>query len=184
MERFDEELARAKEHLEVLAKRADGLKNKNLRDIAKAGIARFLQALDHPDMKASADEEHRAITEGSKRDEDVRAGRPIDVFNASGAVWKVGDGPQYDREGKELPPAPVVFMDVFNAQGGAWKFGDGQQFDKDGKPIDNGAKHPSDPCFDASNRDFRDPNNADLNKDGTLKQAPNTFGRTDERDKK
>lgn len=43
--------------------------------------------------------------------------------------------------------------------------------------------HPGDPKFDQANRnpDFRDPNNVDLNPDGTLKNAPNAFSREDKR---
>jgi hypothetical protein len=45
--------------------------------------------------------------------------------------------------------------------------------------------HPGDPKFDQANRNpnFQDPNNVDLNPDGTLKTAPNAFSHADDRSK-
>jgi hypothetical protein len=47
------------------------------------------------------------------------------------------------------------------------------------------ALHPGDTAFDFQNAnpDFENPENVDLNKDGTLKTAPNVLGTSDDRDK-
>lgn len=76
-------------------------------------------------------------------------------------------------DGRELPPAkepPPANQGAFPDQK-PFPGGDGKTF------------HPGDPKFDQANRNpnFQDPNNVDLNADGTLKNAPNAFSREDKR---
>lgn len=70
---FKNELAEIKSKAEALSERADKLKNKNLRDIVKSGLAKIAQALDHPDIDAASDEEQReAVERGKAADEGTK----------------------------------------------------------------------------------------------------------------
>jgi len=59
---FKDKIGTLKEDLAALADDADKLQNKNLRDILMLGMARFDQALEHPDIdRVDADEDQRNL---------------------------------------------------------------------------------------------------------------------------
>lgn len=172
----------------------EGLHNQNLADVVR-GVARNLRVsvLAHPDVERV----------GSEKPNEAAAGAPLNsggnaLFAATDpgseaarteaarrATWpgsgelgaKHADAPGYVDPATTLPaaapfpaaePAPAPFP------GGAPV--------KDPSKLDPDANHPGDPKFQKPNADFKDPNAVNLNDDGTLKQAPNAFGASDERD--
>jgi hypothetical protein len=144
-------------------------------------VARLQQALDHPDIDLVQDDEARAEaekTDAERRAESERDGKPLDPgapLNSGGnEMFAAGD------PGASLQNEEARRRSVFPAPE---TLGNGPS---SGAPVTNSdpdVKHPGDPEFmpENNNPNFQDPNNVDLNPDGTLRRAPNAFSKQDVR---
>lgn len=139
--------------LQELAARARELENQNLADIIDRARAKLEQAAEHPNIDRLSD-----LLNGAPPA--LSDGKPL--VNGSHAHTLQ---PEYsDPNAVPWAPAP----DASTAQ----------------QPAD-APKHPGDPQFapENNNLDFKQPNDVDLNDDGTLREAPNSFAQPDNRDK-
>lgn len=147
---------------ELEAAAREKLENKNFADIVKLAAGRIQQLIEHPD----ADRVQAAMNNEEYQE------RPLDPLNSGGnMLFSAGDPGrtlQADETARRAmfpdpnaPPAPFPGV-----------------ADKDAQTY-----HPGDPKFsqEDNNQDFRDPNNVDLNHDGTLRRAPNAPGQSDVR---
>lgn len=165
---FKDAVTEAKSRMEELANGADKLDNKNLRDILLLGVARFDQALLHPDIdRVDANEDQRNT---QFRDD-------ANLNSGGNALFAAGD------PGASLQNEEAMRRVAFGASKPMVAGGD--PFNPGDTPFpgaDPAAKHPDDPVFIKPNADFKDPDAVNLNADGTLKTAPNTAGASDNRD--
>lgn len=161
--------------LKALEERARKLANQNLADIAASAHGKIKQLIEHPDTHLMADthKDQQLNPDGTPRtdrpwgtlsqDGTPITGREIHSrergINANWVALSQAERDQYDERAR----AETQARDKNRTQGG----------NTDDK---NRTFRPGDPQFDPRNSDFRDPNNVELNRDGTLRQAPNTFG--------
>lgn len=123
------------DHLAEFETSARKLKNQNLADIIKSGMAKISQAIGHPDLEHAA-VVFKADKEGEEIDHDAvnrtaeaqfLSGKPTTLFSDEADYRKSGAG-------EPFPGAPPAF----NLAGQPWKDGDGQKFDAAGAPIAEG----------------------------------------------
>lgn len=177
MSDFKSKLEALKDSASEVAEQAGKLRNQNLADIVRLGIARIEQALGHPDIdRLDADEDqqnsalgHEPLNSGGNMMFSAGdPGRTLQNEEANRrAVFEAGAA-----QPAQTPAPGAPFPGT--TEGGAPV--------QDATKLDPDAKHPGDPSFVKPNADFKDPNAVNLNDDGTAKVAPNSFGASDERD--
>lgn len=135
--------------LEELENRARRLTNQNLADVVKSASGRLRQLADHPDLHMVAD----------KPADDVPA-------TTAEAVQRMRVAGEKDPEGAAKAKWPQLFGQPLPFNPNA---GDTQKSD---------TFKPGDPKFNPANPDFKNPDNVNLNPDGTApaRQAPNSIG--------
>lgn len=156
---FKDKLAEVRDHLASLEEKARQLQNKNLADVLRLALNRIEQAAQHPDIDAAEDPD-----KANQKPDPYAAQREQREPHAQGQ-------PDPNAQGQTQPSDP-------NAPFPGTAPPPPATTDEDKK---EGVWHPGDAEFDPenTNQDFRDPNNTDLNKDGTLRTAPNTKGVSD-----
>lgn len=147
--------------LEELVNRAQRLTNQNLADVAKMALGRVRQLADHPDLDRVHD--------------DANDAPPPNKAEAIERMRVEGDKNPEDAAKKKWPHLfePLPFDPNATNRTDVGQEANRGQPNAD-KPKDT--FRPGDPKFDPANPNFQNPNNANLNPDGTLRQAPNAVG--------
>lgn len=141
------------------------LENKNLSDIILLGVARLEQAAAHVDIdRMDANEDQRNMPFPGA------GGTSGELQSGGNALFAAGD------PGVSLANEEAQRRAALEAQGVV-----ALPKPFPGAVLDPDAKHPGDPSFRNPNKDFKSPEVVNLNDDGTLKQAPNTLGTSDDR---
>jgi hypothetical protein len=138
--------------MKALEERARKLKNQNLADVAASAYGRIKQLGDHADLHlVDENKDQQTYPDGT-----LKAG----AFDPKAPATREEAIERVRASGIEHPEStarnnwPHLFEPA-----------------EDRKTF-----NPGEPQFDQRNRDFRRPDDVDLNRDGTLQRAPNSLG--------
>ena len=172
---FKDDVSDVNSRLVDLEGRARKLRNQHLADLIGHTVGRLSDAMKHPDMD-NVDRVH----EGKEELEPASA-----PLNSGGNLQFAAGDPGVALQAEEKARREAFARDAVNrdrvtGQPLLTPFG--------GNPVsssDPDAHHPGDPEFVAAGKGAmeQNPNDVNLNADGTLKQAPGVKGTSDDRDK-
>lgn len=149
MNELKNELQDTLNKLNGLVERARHLKNQNLADVAASAHGKVKQLSDHPDLELVED-----------RKDQAHPGNP--VYAAPATRDEAIERMRLDGDADPESTARTNWPQLFEPTGGNIR--------------SERTFKPGDSQFDQSNRDFRRPDDVDLNRDGTLQRAPNSLG--------
>lgn len=198
---FKSDLNEVNSKLADLEKRARGLRNQHLADLIGHAIGRLGDVANHPDVD-NVDRVHDDKKELPPGTEPLNSGG--NLMFAAGDPARALQAQESERRasfahdaanrntatGEPLVPPSQPIGGLVAAAGSPPPDGLAPGTAAAGAPVsssDKDAHHPGDPEFRPENNNpgFRNPNDVELNADGTLKSAPNSLGTAnDDRDKK